>query len=93
MEFYIITYGLCQIEEIYAGETELAVIQAARPMINQWSEYRNMKDEEIRELAKNGKTEFDLVKIPEAYCDNYDREKLIKIYNQYRNGNIPQLLQ
>lgn len=89
MTFYIIIYGCYQIEEIYAGETELAVVQAARGLIDKWPEYRYMEDEEIAELAKAGRTEFDLVEIPEEFTGNYNREELIQIYNRHYSGIIP----
>lgn len=89
MAFYIITYGGCQIEEIYAGETELTVVQAARGLINKWPEYRYMEDEEIAELAKANRTEFDLRPIPEEFTGNYSREELIRIYEHYCTGIIP----
>lgn len=90
MPFYIITYGSSQIEDIYAGPTEIAVVQTARKLIDRWPEYRCMEDQEISELAQAGETEFDLVKIPESFTDNYSREELIRIYNHYWSGIIPQ---
>lgn len=85
MSFYMITYGQTQIEELYIGETPEKTIQNARELINQWPEYCEISDEEIRELAENGMLEFDLVEIHELWPgSNVKKADMIKLYEKHQ---------
>lgn len=85
MSFYMITYGQTQIEELYIGETPEKTIQNARELINQWPEYFEISDEEIRELAENGMLEFDLVEIHELWPgNNVKKADMIKLYEKHQ---------
>lgn len=63
MSFFMITEGATQIEQLFIGKTRDEVVQNARPMINRWSEYECLEDQEIIELVELEDTEFDLVEI------------------------------
>ena len=83
MSFYMITYGMTQIEEIFVGETEENTVANARELIDQWPEYVVLSDEEIVELAKSEQMEFDLVEINAPWpIDTTDRSHLIALYEQ-----------
>lgn len=89
MSFYIFSYGLTQIEDIFAGKTKCDAVRAARDLIDKWPEYRALEDEEIAEGAENGDLEFDLVEIPEEFPSDCSREHLERIYNHYCSGKVP----
>ncbi|WP_341522173.1 hypothetical protein AABC73_01620 [Pseudomonas sp. G.S.17] len=83
MSFYMITYGMTQIEELFVGETEENTVANARELIDQWPEYAELSDEEIVELAKSGQMEFDLVEIHAPWpIDDTNRSHLIALYEQ-----------
>ena len=83
MSFYMITYGMTQIEEIFVGETEENTVANARELIDQWPEYAVLSDEEIVELAKSEQMEFDLVEINAPWpTDRTNRSHLITLYEQ-----------
>lgn len=81
MSFYMITYGLTQIEELYIGRTEDEVVASARNFIDQWPEYALMPNEDIIESAKAEELEFDLVEIHAPWPgENPTLKHLINIY-------------
>nr|WP_059391538.1 hypothetical protein [Pseudomonas toyotomiensis] len=84
MTFYMITYGMTQIEELYVGGTAEEVVANARELIDQWPEYAALSDEELVELAVSDNLEFDLVKIHAPWpSENSSREQLISLYEQH----------
>jgi len=87
MSFYMITYGLTQIEELYIGRTEEEAVANARRLIDQWPEYAAISDDEIIELAKADELEFDLIKIHSLWPgENLDYKQLINIYESQQGG-------
>jgi len=83
MSFYMITYGMTQIEELFIGETEKNTVANARELIDQWPEYAVLADEEIVELARSGQMEFDLVEIHATWpVGGASRSHLIALYEQ-----------
>jgi hypothetical protein len=81
MSFYMITYGLTQIDELYIGRTNEEAVASARGLIDQWPEYAAMSDEEIIELAKADELEFDLIEIHASWPgENLDHQQLVNIY-------------
>ncbi|MBK5538459.1 hypothetical protein JFV28_17995 [Pseudomonas sp. TH05] len=83
MSFYMITYGMTQIEDLFIGETKENTVANARELIDQWPEYAELSDEEIVELAKSEQTEFDLVEINAPWpIDGTNRSHLIALYEQ-----------
>jgi len=87
MSFYMITYGLTQIEELYIGRTEEEAVANARGLIDQWPEYAAISDDEIIELAKADELEFDLIKIHSLWPgENLDYKQLINIYESQQGG-------
>jgi hypothetical protein len=83
MSFFMITYGLTQIEEIYIGRTGGDAVSIARELIDQWPEYALMSDEEIRELALSDELEFDLIEIHAQWPgDNLNLQQLSDIYEK-----------
>jgi hypothetical protein len=83
MSFYMITYGMTQIEELFVGETEENAVANARELIDKWPEYAELSDEKIVELVKSGQMEFDLVEIHAPWpIDGTNRRHLIALYEQ-----------
>lgn len=81
MSFYMITYGLAEIEAVYIGRTKEEVILNARPLIDEWHEYTSLTNEEVRELAEAGELEFDLVQIDAAWPGaKWDIAEMIALY-------------
>ncbi|MGQ7857815.1 hypothetical protein ACUN0G_00565 [Pseudomonas sp. 32A] len=86
MSFYMITYGMTQIEELFVGETEENAVANARELIDQWPEYAELSDQEVVDLAKSGQMEFDLVEIHAPWpIDDANRSHLIALYEQQGN--------
>lgn len=89
MTFYMVTYGMTQVEEIYVGETAEEAVANARELIDQWPEYAALSDEEIVDLATSDNLEFDLVKIHAPWPgENSSREQLIKLYEQQHGVRV-----
>lgn len=89
MTFYMITYGMTQIEELYVGGTAVEVVANARELIDQWPEYAALSDGEIVELAVSDNLEFDLVKIHAPRPnENSSREQLISLYEQQHGVRV-----
>lgn len=87
MYCYIISEGKHEIEHIFFGATKDEVVEKARPMINEWWEYKAMNNEEIIDFAENNETEFDLVKIKgKLPKEDISKEELVIIYNSRHNG-------
>ncbi|GLR65048.1 hypothetical protein [Marinospirillum insulare] len=79
--FYMITWGDPQIEEAYVGTSPQDAIQKARPLIDQWPEYKVLETEEMLEMLLEESCEFDIVKIKNKWL-GYDLpiEKMIDLY-------------
>lgn len=87
MSFYMITYGLTEIEAIYIGRTADEVIANARPLIDQWHEYASLTDEEVRDLAEADEFEFDLVVIDAPWPGaNWDIAEMAALYKRQHGG-------
>jgi hypothetical protein len=87
MSFYMITEGMTQIEELFIGKTKEEVVCKARPMIDQFPEYKPLDNEEILELLESEVVEFDLVEIDADWPgDNFNREQLIALYNHQQDN-------
>ncbi|KAA0982673.1 hypothetical protein FQ192_31235 [Pseudomonas sp. ANT_J12] len=87
MPFYMITFGLTQIDELYIGRTNEETVASARGLIDQWPEYAAMSDEEIIELAKADELEFDLIEIHDTWPgENLDHQQLVDIYESQQGG-------
>lgn len=86
MSFYMITYGMTQIEELFVGETEENAVENAREIIDQWPEYAELSDQEVVDLVKSGQMEFDLVEIHAPWpIDDANRSHFIALYEQQGN--------
>lgn len=87
MSYYMITEGVPHIKEIFFGETKEDVVEKARAMINKWSAYAKLENEEIIEYAEAGETEFDLVEITGSLPEPTEsKENLISIYESQWGG-------
>lgn len=83
MSFFLITYGMFQIEEIYIGKTPLEALNNAKELISSWPEYNYLPADELIELAEDDNLEFDLVEIFETMPEDKSKENLIRIYKKY----------
>jgi len=87
MSFYLITYGITNIEKAYLGETEIGVVDNARPLINQWPEYAQMDNDEILEILHEDDAEFDIVKVNADWPG--DDANLEILNHLYDNNSVP----
>ena len=81
--YYMITWGNTQIEEAYAGLEPEEVIEKARPLIDQWPEYKSLETEEILECLIKDELEFDLVQIRSPWQGELTLEQARKEYDKY----------
>lgn len=84
---YMISEGICEIENIFFGKTKEEVIEKARAMTNQWPEYVELEDKDIIESAEAGRMEFDLVRIRGSLpSPEISKQALIAIYDSQWGG-------
>lgn len=85
--YYMITWGLTQVEEAYVGTDPEDVIERARPLINKWPEYKHLETEELLELLLSDECEFDMVQI-QCEWQGYELSKDV-ISDLYENHSLP----